>query len=301
MFSFFDRFGVISRISIKPPLAKTNRSGVAIVTMVKNESEYILEWLNFHLTSGVQHFYIYDNGSTDNTVELLRDAIGDEVLTIFPWQQEIGPAFPRSAVIHNQVLAYAHAASNFGGAYRWMAFIDVDEFLIPRHHASINDALDELSSFSNISLPWHMFGTSGHAKKPEGGVLKNYTNRYRLLDETDAGMMNFKCIVDPCSLTCIRVHSMQTGGEWLTVNDEGESRLCSKRNQAGFYSSKLIQLNHYYTRSEEEFLRKANKGHVLNSRSVRYKEKLLKKITKIDSDTVEDLTAIEYLRGQSGA
>ena len=64
--------------------------------------------------------------------------------------------------IHNQVLAYAHAASNFGGAFRWMAFIDADEFLVPKQAASIPEALAHLGEAVNVSLPWHMFGRSGH-------------------------------------------------------------------------------------------------------------------------------------------
>ena len=70
--------------------------------------------------------------------------------------------------IHNQVLAYAHAASNFGGAFRWMAFIDADEFLVPKQAASIPEALAHLGEARNVSLPWHMFGRSGHARAAGG-------------------------------------------------------------------------------------------------------------------------------------
>ena len=59
--------------------------------------------------------------------------------------------------------------------------------------------------------------------------------------------------------------------------------------------SENLQLNHYYTRSKNEFLAKIKKGHILNERSVRYSEKLPKMLSKIDSDVVEDLCAIDFL------
>ena len=45
---------------------------IAVVAIVKNEGNYIKEWLDYHLLAGVTKFYIYDNDSNDNTREILR-------------------------------------------------------------------------------------------------------------------------------------------------------------------------------------------------------------------------------------
>ena len=203
-----------------PPKGLAGRHGLAIVAIVKNESRYIGEWASFHYRAGVRKFYIYDNGSSDNTREVLENTLPHEALVIVPWSQTMGDARYRS-VIHNQVLAYAHAASNFGGDYRWMAFVDVDEFMVPKKAASLVEALDTLSGCNNISLPWHMYGTSGHKTDPGGSVLENYSFRFRDPLTGESGLRNFKCIVDPCSLTSVRVHSMQSDGKWVTSNDVG--------------------------------------------------------------------------------
>lgn len=35
----------------------------SIASIIKNESPYILEWIAYHLSIGVEHFYIADNCS----------------------------------------------------------------------------------------------------------------------------------------------------------------------------------------------------------------------------------------------
>ncbi|MBR0260666.1 MAG: glycosyltransferase family 2 protein [Selenomonadaceae bacterium] len=43
---------------------------LAIVAILKNEGRYLKEWLDYHLSAGVDHFYLYDNDSTDNQAGL---------------------------------------------------------------------------------------------------------------------------------------------------------------------------------------------------------------------------------------
>lgn len=295
MLGFLNRLSTLSRVSMVPAGASAERHGIAIVAIVKNESRYICEWAEFHHKAGVRHFYIYDNGSSDNTEEILQQSLPQEALSIIPWSQTLGDARYKNSTIHNQVLAYAHAASNFGCEYRWMAFIDVDEFMVPKREASLTDALDKLLHCKNISLPWHMYGTSGHKTDPGGSVLKNYRFRYDNPINGEARLRNFKCIVDPCSLTSVRVHSMQTDGQWVTSNDQGQTSAVKQRFDADFYSADEIQLNHYYTRSEDEFMAKINKGHIVKNRSSRYAEKLPKVLQIIDLHRVKDTCALDYL------
>ena len=116
------------------------------------------------------------------------------------------------------MLAYAHAAANFGGAFRWLACIDADEFLVPVKASSIDAALAHLGpEVVNVSLPWHMFGRCGHQDPPAGGVVSHYLQRA----QNPMQSVNFKCIVDPCKLSGVRVHSMDTGSPALTWNDQG--------------------------------------------------------------------------------
>jgi hypothetical protein len=44
---------------------------ISVLAMFKNESSIIQEWLEHYLAEGVQHFYLIDNGTTDNTNYIL--------------------------------------------------------------------------------------------------------------------------------------------------------------------------------------------------------------------------------------
>ncbi|WP_424933227.1 glycosyltransferase family 92 protein [Amaricoccus macauensis] len=287
-------FGKISKIGITPPEPTADRGGIAIAAILRNEARYVAEWADFHAHAGVSRFLIYDNGSTDRTAEILRETLGSDRLTIVPWAQVFSDA-RMGREIHNQVLAYAHAARNFGSHFRWMAFIDVDEFLIPKREASLPAALAHLEDCRSISLPWHMFGRSGHMTAPEGGILRNYRTRFTDPMSDLRGVRAFKCIVDPCHLTAVRVHTMEVDGSASSCNDRGEAAREEDRTKPGFYSADHIQLNHYYTRSEEELAAKIGRGPNLRAKMSEYERKVRRTVANIESDVVEDSSALTYL------
>ena len=45
---------------------------LSLCAIMKDESPYIREWLLFHLEVGVEHFYLYDNGITCGTAEVIK-------------------------------------------------------------------------------------------------------------------------------------------------------------------------------------------------------------------------------------
>lgn len=274
-----------------PPRPLCGRHGLAIALVVRNEERHIGEWARFHRLAGVRHVIAYDDASSDGTVAELRRELSADRLTVIPWGQRLSDRQLRRP-IHNQVLAYAHAAANFGGAYRWLACIDADEFLVPVQAASVDAALAHLGpEVVNVSLPWHMFGRCGHQQPPRGGVVANY--RLRASDPMQG--VNFKCLVDPCRLRAVRVHSMDTGRPALTWNDRGEAVPLRQRRQASFYAAEHLQLNHYYTRSSEELEEKIGRGPNLDAKRDAYRRKVMRTVARIETATQEDQRALRFL------
>lgn len=293
MLRLFSRAGQITRIGLTPPAPAEGRHGIAIVLIVRNEAPHIGEWARFHADAGVRAFHVYDNGSTDGTVAALEAAVPG-LATVIPWDQKLTDA-RSGAEIHNQVLAYAHATRNFGGRYRWMTYIDVDEFLVPKRAASIPEALAHLDGQRNISLPWHMFGRNGHAGMPEGGVLANYTRRNPDPMSDAKGLRNFKMIVDPCHVTAIKVHSIATDGATDSANDRGERTSAAGRERPGFYSADHLQLNHYYTRSDAELRAKIARGPNLTTPDADHLRRVMRKVENIEAGEIEDRSALDFL------
>lgn len=282
-----------SRVNIVPPAPeKIERGGgLAICAIMRNEERHIGDWLRFHAVAGVRNFYLYDNLSTDGTVVAARKVSGIR-MTILPWKLN-GTASNPEMVIPQQIMAYCHAICTFGGAHRWMAFIDIDEYLVPRKNRSLLDALAPLEAFSNISLPWMMFGTNSHEAPPKEAAPFAYTSR---ASAQDGVLLNFKCIMDPCRVSQVSVHKFQTRDMGAnSANDRGVIGHNKQRKSSDFLSNSNIQLNHYYTRSREEMEAKITGGAVSGVLQAQRESAIRKKVALIEADPITDTTATDFL------
>jgi hypothetical protein len=286
-------FRPITKIAITPPPAAPNRGGIAIVLIVKNEARHIAEWARFHHSAGVSQFFVYDNACSDGTIEVLRASLPEDALTVISWAQ---PRFRTitGREIHNQVLAYAHALMNFGRRFRWIAFIDVDEFLVPVTANSIPQAMEGLEGVAHVSLPWQMFGRGGHDTPPVGGVVANYLQRAADPFKLTHGL-NFKCLVDPARVTEVGVHGFAIDGRHEGVNDAGQPAAHADRTKRAFSSRARLQLNHYYTRSNAELQAKIGRGSNKSVQANKHIARVMRIVTAIEAETVEDRTAIAFL------
>lgn len=273
------------------PQPLPGRSGLAVVAIMKNEARHLQDWLRFHAVGGVRDFYLYDDGSTDGSPDLALGIAGLNV-TVIPWRMTTSLRNPK-VFFSRQVLAYCHAIENFGGAFRWMAFIDIDECIFPKTASTILEVLDGLEEFTNISLPWTMFGPNGHQAPPADPAPFAFTTRAA---RRAGPLLNFKCIIDPTDIVEARVHRFRTlsmGAD--SVNDVGYRGHYKQRHREMFLSDAALQLNHYYTRSQDELDIKLSKGAVSDSSLVRRAEKVHEKHDLIAASAVEDVGAIEFL------
>ena len=127
---------------------------LAIVAILKNEGSYLKEWLDYHLLAGVDHFYLYNNESSDDYAKVLAPYIETNLVTLIN--------FPGKVM---QLTAYNDAINCFRFFCRYMAFIDLDEFIFPRTGQSIVEVTDEIFSHdekaSGLAINWQHFGSNG--------------------------------------------------------------------------------------------------------------------------------------------
>lgn len=286
-----------NRYYIDPPKPAADREGIVVAAVVKDEALIMREWLLHHRNIGIRHFYLYENGSSDGTAEVAMTTLGPEYVTIIPWtmRASIGKGNMR---LHQQSLAFVHAIETFGPACSRMAFIDPDEFIIPKHHLHLEKALEDAGNPPCMALPWHMFGRNGHDTPPVEGVGASYLERAGDL-LSDHSIAKFKCIVDPCEITRVGIHNFETRSEGaVSANDKGKRSDNLKRHSPEFISAEAIQLNHYFTRSDAELKAKIARSSNQAMKQSTYEKRVMERVVKIETDTVRD-EAILQLRARA--
>jgi hypothetical protein len=229
---------------------KQFRYELSVAAIAKSEGPYIREWIEYHIIVGVEHFYIYDNESSDNLKVVLQPFVDKGIVTytFFPGKLK-------------QQLAYNDAIKRFRNKSKWIAFIDIDEFIVPLKRDKIVDVINDISStfkkklFVCLKIHWVMYGYSGHKTMPRGGggVLGNYT-RHNGADK------QIKSIVNPRTVVKYHIHH----GDHLFclkgINEKGVEIEGYFIDDAKRSSVERIRINHYFTKSYEEFIRKIERG-----------------------------------------
>ena len=149
-----------------------NSYELSVVTLFRNEANYLKEWIEYHHMLGVDHFLLYNDRSEDNWAEVLEPYIQSNLVEVFPWHKSpTTPLFPCW-----QIEAFQDGLKRSKGNTTWIAFIDVDEFILPKRHATIPECLKQLySSASGIYICWRNFGTGGEYIDPGAPILMRLT------------------------------------------------------------------------------------------------------------------------------
>jgi len=129
----------------------------SVCAFFKDEEKYIREWVEYHKLIGVEHFYLYDNGSRDFSRGILDPYVKEGLVTLIHWSDRMPFRLEEEAATHwalsTQIPAYEHATK--WEAYKeteWLAFLEIDEFLVPVSGHSLGDVLKEYQDFPGINL-----------------------------------------------------------------------------------------------------------------------------------------------------
>jgi hypothetical protein len=141
----------------------------AAVTMFQNEAPYLKEWIEFHKLVGAQHFYLYNNLSTDDYKTVLKPYIKSGEVELIDWSYPHGTPDNFNKMATN---AFKDALNRAKGKVKWMAMLDSDEFLYAVDGRTIPDYLSRLNDkVGGVIVHWFMFGTSHVVKVPEDKLM----------------------------------------------------------------------------------------------------------------------------------
>ena len=243
---------------------------LSIVVMIKNEGEYIKEWLEYHKLVGVDKFIIYDNNSDDNLKSILQPYIdvGEVDYIFYPkTQTDFEKKGKKVEYWAFQAYAYNDSIKKYRNKSKWLGFIDIDEFIVPVKNDKIINVINEIEkdvlkgkAFVGLAINWVMYGFCGHREKPGGLITENYTRNEGIQEE-------YKSIVNPRTVILYQVHAALHFFYIEGVNEQGRKAYKPNVSQS---SIEKIRINHYYTKSYEEYTQKIIKSRSGWPKAVKY-------------------------------
>ena len=139
-----------------------------ICTCIKDEIDYLAEWIDWHLNLGFKHIYLFEDYGSKSHKDI-TDRYSD--VTLLPIEVVEGEPLTSE---RKQRKMYYYSLRVYKDMYDWIAFIDADEFVDFEEGYNLERLLSEHSEHTGIILSWRLYGANGRLKKPEGGVIESY-------------------------------------------------------------------------------------------------------------------------------
>ena len=241
------RYGVFRAQKLKKQLKNETtppKYYLAVCAIAKNEGAYFEEWIEWHKKMGVEKFYIYDNESTDNTKEVLAPYIESGLV-----EHIFFPGYRR------QLAAYDDCLERYRFDARWIAVIDLDEFIVPIKDATIPEFLKRFEDFSAVEINWLCYGSGGAKEKQQGTVMerfKHHSQPKHILNR------HVKSIINPR-----RIYGMIGCHEAARISGkaaDSHGNALKKSFRDREPQQVVIRINHYAVKSFEEFVEKQARG-----------------------------------------
>jgi hypothetical protein len=137
---------------------------ISVGAVFQDEGPYLKEWIEYYKLLGVDHFYLYNNHSSDEFRSVLEPYIANGDVDLIEWDlpaNNLDEYFIMQNSSIADVVRLAKETSN------WLAIIDIDEFIVPLKSKNLKDFLKKYEATGNVGgvcIPWVFFGTS-HVKK----------------------------------------------------------------------------------------------------------------------------------------
>lgn len=257
---------------------------LAVCLRFRDEARFLEEWLDYHLAAGVDHFFLYNNFSADEYQEILQPYQERKVVTLIDW-----PCIPASPTAEQDCLARTR------GRFRWVGFIDADEFVVVRDGRSLSAFLDEFCDAPGVALHWYYFGSNGHDRRPEDWVIRAYTRR-------DAHPNHhFKVFVRPDeAIRCRNSHNFYYSRARCAIREDGRRVFGSLASPA---TAARAWINHYYCKSLQDYMEKAARRSTLDQSGIREPSRQVAnaRLAAGTANDVVDFCAINYFEARRDA
>lgn len=257
------------------PKGATTKSGAQdprsflIITSMKNEGSYIVEWIAYHRAIGFTDFLVYTNDCEDGTVEMLERLQAMGVLTHQP-NEVLRRGPQKSALKYAKDHALATAAD-------WIYVADIDEFLVVKvGGGSVAALVDQMPEDADvIPVTWRLFSHNDRVDFIDEPIIAQFTDAEKPLEAGGFADRFVKSLFRRQD----EVARFGTHGPIISedaprphVWRQPDGRLLGPGDNltrpARAYAYGVAQINHYAVCSVDNYLVKRDRGRVNHFRQV---------------------------------
>ena len=243
----------LNTIYVKP--RENVRYKVSVCAIFKNESPYLMEWIEFNHIIGIEHFYLYNNNSDDDYLSVLEPYVSSGLVTLLQW--------PKNQA---QMECYKDCIEKYREETQWLGFIDIDEFIVPIAYNNIYDFLRPFETKRGaVKIYWKMFGSSGLLDRdPHSLVTESFYVSWPLYYAVGKCFYNTSFdfnFQDPKNSNLHHCFWANYRGRRIPPVNAFD-RVCMHGIDSVKHGQHPIQINHYFSKSYREYAAKKAKGDV---------------------------------------
>ncbi|PWJ19281.1 glycosyltransferase family 2 protein [Jannaschia seohaensis] len=242
----------------------TDSPTITVVTCLRDEGPYLVDWVAHLLTLGVGRILAYTNDCSDGTEALLDALAPAGVIHVAQGacRDSPGPT-PQWRALR---AAWDHPA--VAGA-EWLLHLDVDEWIALTGPTTLADLIAACGRAQAIALPWRLFGCDGRFAPGEGPVPARFTRAAPEAMAYPALGAFFKTLFrrdGPWSGFGIHRPLQTAPPRFADETGHLDDALARSPKRILLWRGgkpapgRLVQLNHYSIRSIHEFLVKRRRG-----------------------------------------
>lgn len=216
----------------------------AICTIIRNEEEYLVEWIAYHLALGFGHIFLYDNNDPGN------DSV-TRLCTGQTWEKQVAIIDYRGRTAA-QLEAYNECYAAVRKDFDWVAFIDADEFITfgaqcPYSH--VNNYLENIKGFDTVFISWMYYGDNGKVRQEKEPVIARFPSPIPGCPENK----HIKSIVrTSADITFVRSPHCPDGPIAICNDCQQPIPHNEPFQQPSF---QMLYIRHYGTKTVEEFIK----------------------------------------------
>lgn len=187
---------------------------ISVLAMFKNEMSIIEEWILHYINEGIEHFYLIDNGSTDNYISIINK-----------YKNKISLIKDSTRLPKNtqSVLYNKHYLKKIKEETEWIIICDIDEYFYINDNIKLIDYFNNNITHDILWVPWRLFGTK--FKDTPKSLVKSLNIRKK--DEIKNSFGHGKSIVKTYKILKLNVHlcDMLDNSKLLKIKFDDSLRL----------------------------------------------------------------------------